>query len=220
MIPFTVCEGPAAALLQANIDTDMIIRIERISKLSRGELGPWAFEMWRYNGSGEPNPDFVLNREPFTQASILIAGANFGCGSSREMAVWALEEIGVRCIIAPGYGDIFFSNCLQNGLLPVILDEATIRQLAEQAEDGRHLRVDLEAMRVSCDGLPDVPFSIAEGARQALLEGLDEIGQTLKYDAQINAFQARDRLARPWVYGAVVPNVTSQYPASPDRNDS
>lgn len=202
MIPFTVCEGPAAPLLQANIDTDMIIRIERISKLSRGELGPWAFEMWRYTESGASNPDFVLNREPFTQAPILLAGANFGCGSSREMAVWALQEIGVRCIIAPGFGDIFFSNCLQNGLLPVVVDEVKVQRLAAQAEEGRHLRVDLEEMRVSCEGLPDVPFSLAEGARQALLEGLDEIGQTLKYDAPINAFQARDRQARPWVYGA------------------
>jgi len=209
MIPFTICEGPAAPLLQENIDTDMIIRIERISKLSRGELGPWAFEMWRYTESGALNPDFVLNREPFRQAPILIAGANFGCGSSREMAVWALEEIGVRCIIAPGFGDIFFSNCLQNGLLPVILDEVQVQQLAAQAQGGRHLRVDLEAMRVSCVGLQQVPFNLAQGARQALLEGLDEIGQTLKYDAQIDAFQVKDRIARPWVYGEAGPSIIS-----------
>jgi 3-isopropylmalate/(R)-2-methylmalate dehydratase small subunit len=200
MKPFVVCEGTAAPLLQSNIDTDMIIRIERIAQLSRGELGLWAFETWRYTDNGEHNPDFILNREPFTRACILIAGANFGCGSSREMAVWALEEFGIRCVIAPSFGDIFFSNCIQNGVLPVILSEVQVQQLARQAQSGIAVRADLQAMLVSCDELPDMCFTLDEGARQSLLQGRDEIGQTLMYGQNIGDFQARDRQLRPWVY--------------------
>ncbi|MYN11739.1 3-isopropylmalate dehydratase small subunit [Pusillimonas sp. TS35] len=203
MKPFTVCEGYAAPLLRANIDTDMIIRIERIAQLSRGELGPWAFETWRYTKEGEPDPGFVLNRAPHAQASILIAGRNFGCGSSREMAVWALEECGIRCIIAPSFGDIFFNNCIQNGLLPVALPEAEVHQLAYAAEQGARMRVDLEKRLVTCSGVLDTAFTVAEHARLALLAGQDDIARTLEHAAEIKAFQSRDRVSRPWAYGVV-----------------
>src|SRR5919205_1213678 len=127
MQPFTKVGGPAAPLLRANVDTDLIIRIERLVGTRREELGPFAFEALRRRADGSEDPDFVLNRPEYRGAPILLAGPNFGCGSSREGAVWALMGAGIRCVIAPSFGDIFFSNCFQNGLLPVVLPEETVR---------------------------------------------------------------------------------------------
>ncbi|NYH25811.1 3-isopropylmalate dehydratase small subunit [Paraburkholderia bryophila] len=203
MKAFTVVKGPAAPLLRNNVDTDLIIRIERISQLVRGQLGPWLFETLRYRDGGPEQgerEDFVLNQPAFRHASILLGGANFGCGSSREMAVWALEEFGIRCVIAPSFGDIFFNNCLQNGLLPVCLDASTIESLAAAAADGEPLEVDLRALEIRARGLPSIPFEFDAARRAVLLEGLDEVDQTLRLAGDIDAFRREDRARRAWAY--------------------
>ncbi|MEO7032173.1 MAG: 3-isopropylmalate dehydratase small subunit [Herbaspirillum sp.] len=199
MKPFTVIEGYAAPLMQDNIDTDVIVRIERIAKLHRGEFAPWAFEALRYLDGAE-NPDFILNRTPFQTACILISGANFGCGSSREMAVWAIEEFGICCIIAQSYGDIFFGNCLQNGLLPITLKPDLINKLAKVAASGAAVKIDLNSCVISTIGVDPIPFEFPETQRQALLSGLDEVDQTLNLLPQITEFQAQGRRQQPWVY--------------------
>lgn len=200
MKAFTVCEGIAAPILRDNIDTDMIVRIERISQLKRGEFQPWAFEMWRYQADGREDASFILNQQPFRGARIVLSGKNFGCGSSREMAVWALEEFGIRCVIAESFGDIFYNNCLQNGLLPIRLDEAHIAALAAVAQAGQPLCVDLRARTIAAPGVDTIAFDFPDDKREALLAGLDEIDQTLMLEAGIAAFQQADRARRPWVY--------------------
>lgn len=203
MKAFTVVKGPGAPLLRNNVDTDLIIRIERISQLVRGQLGPWLFETLRYRDGGPEQgerEDFVLNQPAFRHASILLGGANFGCGSSREMAVWALEEFGIRCVIAPSFGDIFFNNCLQNGLLPVCLDAAAISTLAVAAADGAPLEVDLRAQEIRANGLAPIPFEFDAARRAVLLEGLDEVDQTLRLAGDIDAFRRGDRARRAWAY--------------------
>ncbi|SIT51504.1 3-isopropylmalate isomerase subunit [Paraburkholderia piptadeniae] len=200
MKAFTVCEGIAAPLVRDNIDTDMIVRVERIAQLQRGQFKPWAFEMMRYGANGDENASFVLNRPPFRHARIVLSGSNFGCGSSREMAVWALEEFGIRCVIAQSFGDIFYANCLQNGLLPIRLSAAQIDSLVPAASRGEPLRVDLRARTVGVVGEPPIPFDFPDERREALLEGIDEIDQTLRHNARILAFQRDDASKRPWVY--------------------
>jgi 3-isopropylmalate/(R)-2-methylmalate dehydratase small subunit len=200
MKAFTVCEGIAAPLMRDNIDTDMIVRVERIAQLRRGQFEPWAFEMMRYHENGDENTDFVLNRQPFREAQILLSGSNFGCGSSREMAVWALEEFGIRCVIAQSFGDIFHANCLQNGLLPIRLSAAQIDLLVPAAARGEHVCVDLITRTVQVADQAAIPFDFPDDRREALLEGIDEIDQTLKYNTQIREFQRADALRRPWVY--------------------
>lgn len=202
MKPFTVLEGVAAPLMQDNIDTDVIVRIERIAKLKRGEFAPWAFEVLRYRADGSENPDFVLNREPFRHAKILISGANFGCGSSREMAVWSIEEFGIRCIIAQSYGDIFYGNCLQNGVLPIRLARAPLEALAAAAATGQPISVDLQEGTISHATAGTIAFDFPPAQRDALLSGQDEVDQTLSMTAAIEQFQRADRLTRPWAYPA------------------
>ncbi len=200
MKAFTTCQGVAAVMMQDNIDTDQIIRIERIAQLRRGEFAPWVFEGRRYLTDGSENPEFILNTEAFRHAAILIAGDNFGCGSSREMAVWALEEFGIRCIIAPSFGDIFFSNCLQNGLLPIVLERGDVQRLAAAASSGAVFSIDLRSCAVGTDQTGVMHFDLLDVQRHALLLGQDEIAQTLNLTPQIDEFQERDRLARPWAY--------------------
>ena len=201
MEKFTVLKGVAAPLMLANVDTDAIIRMERLSRLDRGELGRWAFESLRYLPDGSENPQFLLNQPPWRSATILLAAENFGCGSSRETAVWALWELGVRCVIAPSFGDIFYGNCFQNGLLPVRLPAAEGEAIAaELRSGGREITVDLvEQQGITASGRA-IRFEIEPGRRKALLEGLDAIGVTLTYAADIARFQARDRMRRPWLY--------------------
>jgi 3-isopropylmalate/(R)-2-methylmalate dehydratase small subunit len=201
--PFTTVTGPAAPLLRPNIDTDVIIRVERLVGTTRAEMGAHAFEVWRRRADGSEDPEFVLNREPFRRAPILLAGPNFGCGSSREGAVWALAGAGIRAVIAPSFSDIFAANALQNGLLPVVLPEATVRRLAaavERAPSEALVTVDLErCVVVGPEG--DVHrFEIDPARREALLAGLDDIGLTLREAGAIAAWQERDRAARPWVW--------------------
>lgn len=203
MKAFTVVRGPAAPLLRNNVDTDLIIRIERISQLVRGQLGPWLFETLRYREGGPEQgerEEFVLNQPAFRQACILLGGANFGCGSSREMAVWALEEFGIRCVIAPSFGDIFYNNCLQNGLLPIGLDTASIEKLAAAAAGGAPLEIDLRELEIRLCGLAPVRFEFDAASQAILLEGLDEVDQTLRLADDIDAFRRADRAKRGWAY--------------------
>ena len=191
MQPFTTVTGPAAPLLRRDIDTDVIIRIERLTQLPRDQLGPYALEPLR-------GPDFVLDQPTFRGAPILLAGANFGCGSSREGAVWALQETGLRCVVAPSYGDIFFSNCFQNGMLPVTLPEPVVKLLAKQAAEGAPVTVDLrENVVVAPDGTRHV-FTLDKLRREMLLQGTDELGLTLRRMDEVTAWQRADAVRRPW----------------------
>lgn len=202
MRPFTTLSGPAAPMMRANIDTDVIIRVERFTQLPKAELGRYALEVLRFHPDGSEIGEFVLNQSPFRGAPILLAGPNFGCGSSREHAVWALQGIGLRCVIAPSYGDIFFNNCFQNGMLPIRLPMAAIESLAALCAHGQALTVDLQSQTVTAPDGGVTPFEVDARRRDSLLSGLDDIGLTLKDDASILAWQAQDRLARPWAWPA------------------
>ncbi|RDK05714.1 3-isopropylmalate dehydratase small subunit [Cupriavidus lacunae] len=198
--PFTTITGPAVPLMRPNVDTDVIIRIERLTTLDKTELGPYAFEALRCRPDGSEDPDCVLNAPCFRDAPVLLAAENFGCGSSREGAVWALQGIGVRCVIAPSYGDIFWSNCFQNGVLPITLATPQVQALAAQCANGASITVDLQAGTVAAPDGNITPFTIDPLRREALLYGLDDIGLTLKDDDLIREWQAKDRLRRPWAW--------------------
>lgn len=203
MQPFTKVTGAAVPLLQANIDTDVIIRIERLT--GNVDLGRYAFEALRYLSDGSPNPECVLNQPRFNKAPILFAGRNFGCGSSREGAVTALMAMGVRSVVAPSFGDIFFANCFRNGLLPVVLPEETIEKLAELPSNG-DFTVDLKRQIITASSDEKIAFQVDPLQREGLLEGLDEIGLTLKGVDEIGAWQLADRVERPWIWESA--NVT------------
>jgi len=203
MDTFTVLTGVAAPLARENVDTDVIIPIPRLVSLGHVDLGHWAFEALRYNKDGSENPEFVLNQPRYRGAAVLIAHRNFGCGSSREGAVWAIKGMGIRCVIAPSFGDIFFSNCFQNSVLPIVLPQAEIDRLMEEARTstaGAAFAIDLEAREIRTPGQRTVPFQVDPNRRAALLKGLDPIQTTLLREPEIAAFQQRDRQARPWVY--------------------
>lgn len=194
MRPFISVSGTAAPLRQANIDTDVIIRIERLT--AGGDLGRYAFEALRYLADGVPNPDFVLNQARYAKSPILLAGRNFGCGSSREGAVTAVMQAGISCVIAPSFGDIFFANCFRNGLLPIALSDDVIDRIAGTKGD---VTVDLKSQTITFDGAT-ISFEIDALQRDALFEGLDEIGLTLKSLDDVTSWQAADRTRRPWVW--------------------
>lgn len=201
---FNKLTAVAAPIMRSNIDTDVIIRIERLVGNSvRGTLGKWAFGSLRYLADGSENPEFILNREPYRQAQILVTGPNFGCGSSREGAVWSLEEMGIRAIIGSGFGDIFFANCFQNGILPVVVDKAIVDGLAaeiEATQGAGRVSIDLEAQTITAPSGRKHSFEIDQRRREGLLQGLDEVALTLRRDDEIRAFQVADCTARPWVY--------------------
>ncbi len=204
MQPITLIEGIAAPLHRENIDTDIIIPSREITSPSRDGFGAKLFAPWRYLGSsgssGAENPDFVLNRAPWRQASILIAGANFGCGSSREMAVWALLQFGIRCVIAPSFGAIFHGNCVRNALLPVTLPADAVAALAAAATVSTlHLVADLPASVVRQPDGRTLPFTLQAQDRELLLSGLDAISRTLQHVQDIENFEAADRQRRPWM---------------------
>lgn len=203
MQKFTTLTGIAAPLIRANIDTDTIIPMQWLVTASRAGLGRGLFGAWRYQPEGGENPEFVLNQRPYRDAKILIAGANFGCGSSREHASWALLEFGIRCIIAPGFASIFHGNCIKNGILPVTLPQTEIESLAALAAagaDAATFTVDLiKKVVIDAHGRSH-PFELAAAYRAALLEGLDEIEMTLAQEAAITAFQRADLVRRPWIY--------------------
>jgi 3-isopropylmalate/(R)-2-methylmalate dehydratase small subunit len=203
MEKFDTLTAVAAYYPRANVDTDLIIRVERCTKVAKGDLGPYAFEMARFLPDGSDNPEFPLNQDPFRRAQILVGGINFGCGSSREMAVWAIAGMGIRCVIAPSFGEIFFGNCFQNGLLPVVLPQAAVEKLgAALAADPANAKVtvDLAAQKVLTPSGEALAFEIEPLRKRALLEGLDEIGLTQLREADIAEFQRKDRSRRPWVY--------------------
>jgi 3-isopropylmalate/(R)-2-methylmalate dehydratase small subunit len=214
MTAFTVLTGVAAPLLHDDVDTDTIIRVEPLfDGVPREQLGPFALAALRYRADGTEDPEFVLNRAPYRQAGILLAGNNFGCGSSREGAVWALMARGLRCIVAPSFGDIFYNNCFQNGMLPVRLDRSQIEALARAVSDAvsdetsaradaadTSLTVDLIARTIQHASGAAMRFELPERRREGLLHGLDDLQLTLARANNIDAFQRRDALLRPWVY--------------------
>lgn len=209
MQKFTVVTGKAAPLLKANIDTDVIIPAKYLVGMQRSQLGAHAFEAFRYKPDRTENPDFVLNQPRYRDAQVLVTGENFGCGSSRESAVWALAGIGMRCVIAPSFGDIFFNNAFQNGMLLIRLPKEVVEQIAAELEGPAEpaVTVDLEQQVVVMPSGARIAFEIDAERRQALLEGRDEIGMTLTRDAEIRAFQERDRDVRPWIYRTAAPAV-------------
>ena len=198
MQPFSEHSGRAAALRRAIVDTDQIIPKQFLKRIERTGFGPSLFHAWRYRSDGTPNPDFELNRPEAAGATILIAGANFGCGSSREHAPWALADYGFRAIIAPSYADIFFGNCCQNGLLPVVLAPPQVEELFDRAAAAAgwyRLTVDLVHRRVRDGQGFDAGFEMDDYRREMLLQGLDEIGRTLLDESRIAAFERGRALA-------------------------
>ncbi|HWL80520.1 MAG TPA: 3-isopropylmalate dehydratase small subunit [Roseomonas sp.] len=202
MDAFTKLTGIAAPLPMANVDTDKIIPARFLKTIARTGLGKSLFANLRYKEDGSENPDFVLNQEPYRQAEILIAHENFGCGSSREHAPWALLDFGIRCVIAPDFADIFHNNSFKNGILPVRLPRAVCDQLMEDAKLGANARltVDLERQVVVRPNGEEIPFEIDPLRRHLLLNGLDDIGQTLQQAPAIDGFEAKQRAAQPWLY--------------------
>ena len=203
MTPFRKLTGIAAPLRMINVDTDRIIPKQFLKTIRRTGLGANLFNDMRFAPDGAEIPDFVLNRAPWRGAEILIAGENFGCGSSREHAPWALLDFGIRCVIAPSFGDIFYNNCFKNGVLPVTLPDAAVAALMDRAEQGSNARfaVDLEACEVVPPDGAAIGFEIDPFRRHCLLEGLDDIGLTLEKAAAIDAFEAARRIDRPWLAG-------------------
>jgi 3-isopropylmalate/(R)-2-methylmalate dehydratase small subunit len=196
--PVPLVSGMAAPLLRANVDTDAIIPSREIKSVGKTGLADGLFAGWRYlePGSRVPDPDFILNHPAFAQAPILLAGENFGCGSSREHAVWALHEYGFRAVIAPSFAPIFRGNCVTNGIIPVTLDAAAILDIAAT---GGPVAIDLLAQTVT-SGEISAPFAIDAEAKAMLAQGLDAIDLTTRHAAAITAFHAADRIARPWIY--------------------
>jgi len=211
MQPFRVVTGIVAPLDRANVDTDAIIPKQFLKSIMRSGFGPNLFDEWRYLDRGEPgrdnsgrplNPDFVLNQPRYRGAQILLARRNFGCGSSREHAPWALADYGFRALIAPSYADIFFNNCFKNGLLPIVLPESAVDRLfdAVKAFPGFALTIDLERQSVvSADGAMTFGFDIEPFRKHCLLDGLDDIGLTLQHADAIRAFEAKRHAEQPWL---------------------
>ena len=194
MEPFDNLNGVVLPMNRVNVDTDQVIPKQFLKRVERTGFGEFLFHDWRYNDDGTPNADFILNKPGYEDAQILVAGRNFGSGSSREHAPWALGQYGFRVVIAPSFADIFNNNCFQNGLLPIVLPEETVRRIIENAENepGYRLNVDLEAQRV-WDESEDVAadFSVEPFRRYCLLNGLDDIGLTLEHEDAIAAFESR-----------------------------
>ena len=200
MRAFTRLDGRAAPLHIANLDTDQIIPKQFLKTVEREGLAKGLFYDLRFDGAGRPKPGFVLNDPRYAGAGVLIAGDNFGCGSSREHAPWALLDYGVRCVIAPSFADIFYGNCVQNGLLPVALPEDAVKALMDEAKGGNHVfSVDLAAQTVTAPSGKSFRFEIDPSRKEKLLKGLDSIGETLEHKADIDAYEGRRALAQPWL---------------------
>jgi 3-isopropylmalate dehydratase small subunit len=199
MQAFTRLDARAAPMNIANVDTDQIIPKQFLKTVEREGLGKGLFFDFRFNEDGSVKTDFVLNRPEYAGAGVLIAGENFGCGSSREHAPWALMDFGIRCVIASSYADIFFGNCLNNGLLTVILPEDQVQELMDEAKGGNHLfTVDLESQTVVSPSGKTYSFEIDENRKNKLLKGLDAIGETLEHAVDIDTYESKRAMARPW----------------------
>lgn len=210
MDKFTLHTGIVAPMDRENVDTDAIIPKQFLKSIKRTGFGPNLFDEWRYLDKGEPgmdpasrqpNPDFVLNQPRYAGASILLARRNFGCGSSREHAPWAIAQYGFRALIAPSYADIFFNNCFKNGLLPIVQPEEVVSQLFAEvaATPGYHLTIDLERQRIVKPDGSEIAFDVQPFRKYCLLGGLDDIGLTLRHQDDIRAFEARRLAAKPWL---------------------
>ena len=204
-------EGLVVPLDRANVDTDAIIPKQFLKAIGRTGFGPNCFDEWRYLDHGEPgmdnskrplNPDFVLNQPRYRGAQVLVARENFGCGSSREHAPWALQDYGFTTIIAPSFADIFFNNCFKNGLLAIVLDARIVDQIIteSQATPGYRLAVDLDSQTITTPGRQEFRFEIDPFRKHCLLNGLDEIGLTLEHADEIRAFEVKHKAAQPWLY--------------------
>ena len=200
MQKFTTLTGIAAHLPMINVDTDMIIPKQYLKTIKRTGLGNGLFAELRYDEAGKPLPDFVLHTPPYTEAAILITGENFGCGSSREHAPWALLDFGIRCIIAPSFADIFYNNCFKNGILPVTLPQQEIDKLIDDAARGANavITVDLAAQEIRGPDGGVIKFDIDPFRKRCLMEGLDDIGLTLEKGDAIDAFEREAHAQRPW----------------------
>jgi 3-isopropylmalate/(R)-2-methylmalate dehydratase small subunit len=201
MDKFTVLRGKAVPMMRANINTDDIISAQAMAgKVER--IGERLFTGWRFDLNGDKRPEFILNTPRYEGARILVGGINFGCGSSREAAVWALTDYGIRCVIAPSYGEIFHDNSYQNGLLPIVLDEPLVRRIAAAIESAAvpEMIIDLTRCRIVLPDGAEMPFAIPDERRAALLVGMDELDVLLGRMPDLDAFQRADRVARPWVW--------------------
>ena len=210
MQKFTLLKGLVAPMDRANVDTDAIIPTQFLKSIRKTGFGPNLFDAWRYLDPGEPgqdpnsrkpNPDFVLNQPRYQGASVLLARKNFGCGSSREHAPWAIDQYGFRCVIAPSFADIFFNNCFKNGLLPIVLPETAVAQLFDEvaAFPGYELTVDLERQVVVRPQGEEIPFEVQAFRKYCLLNGLDDIGLTLRHADKIKAYEAERLATKPWL---------------------
>jgi 3-isopropylmalate/(R)-2-methylmalate dehydratase small subunit len=201
MQKFTQLSGVAAPLPMMNVDTDMIIPKQFLKTIKRTGLGKNLFDEMRYTTEGKEIPDFVLNKPQYRKAQILVTGANFGCGSSREHAPWALLDFGIRCVIAPSFADIFYNNCFKNGILPIVLPQAEVDKLMDDANRGANavISVDLEKQEIRGPDGGCITFEIDAFRKHCLLNGLDDIGLTLEKASAIDAFEAQASQARPWV---------------------
>lgn len=213
MEKFTKVRGVVAPMDRPNVDTDAIIPKQYLKSIKRSGFGPNAFDDWRYLDPGAPdidnatrriNPDFILNQSPYDKASILIARENFGCGSSREHAVWALEDFGFRVVIAPSFADIFFNNSFKNGVLPIVLDAEIVDGLFKNVANktGFQLTVDLQAQKVITEDGDEYAFEVDEFRKHCLLNGLDDIGLTLQHADDIKAYEEKRKQTAPWLFQA------------------
>ncbi|OOV88307.1 3-isopropylmalate dehydratase small subunit [Oceanospirillum linum] len=214
MEKFTQLDGLVAPMDRANVDTDMIIPKQFLKSIKRSGFGPNLFDELRYLDEGKPdqdcsqrpkNPDFVLNQPRYDGASILLARQNFGCGSSREHAPWALLDYGFRCVIAPSFADIFYNNCFKNGILPIVLDDATVDSLFTEVAgaEGYRLTVDLDAKEIRTPSGRSITFDVDDFRRHCLINGLDDIGLTLEKSDAIKAFEAKHQASQPWLFRQV-----------------
>ncbi|MEL6207395.1 MAG: 3-isopropylmalate dehydratase small subunit [Pseudomonadota bacterium] len=201
MDKFTTLTGIAAPLPLINVDTDMIIPKQFLKTIKRSGLGVNLFDEMRYDDDGNEIPDFVLNQPAYRSAEILVAGENFGTGSSREHAPWAIKDFGIRCVIAPSFADIFFNNCFKNGILPIVLPQEQVNALMQDAEKGANARmtVDLEAQTITASDGTVFAFEVEPFRKRCLLEGLDDIGLSLEKVAAIDSFEAAAAQSRPWI---------------------
>jgi 3-isopropylmalate/(R)-2-methylmalate dehydratase small subunit len=211
MKKFTTHNGIVAPMDRPNVDTDAIIPKQFLKSIKRAGFGPNAFDDWRYLDEGGPdidndsrrvNPDFILNQSPYNQATILLARENFGCGSSREHAVWALDDFGFRAVIAPSFADIFYNNSFKNGLLPIVLSADVVDDLFKRVEStsGLEISVDLETQTVSCEGEKISTFEIDDFRKHCMLNGLDDIALTLQYANEIKTYEESRKRTSPWLF--------------------
>jgi 3-isopropylmalate/(R)-2-methylmalate dehydratase small subunit len=206
MEKFTKLTGVAAPLPMINVDTDMIIPKQFLKVISRDGLGRGLFDEMRFNQDGSEKPEFVLNQPAYREAKILVTGENFGCGSSREHAPWAILDFGITCVIAPSFADIFYNNCFKNGILPIVLPQSDVDKLMDDAERGANaiVSVDLEAQEITGPDGGKIRFDLDPFRKHCLLNGLDDIGLTLEKKASIDSFEAKQHASQPWLYSQAV----------------